>query len=569
MNRRTLHLTPVQPCPLPSSKKGRVAVCLTLFLFLLLCALPASAQQKQKFSVASFEADPTDMTAREGNTKKIDGNGDLYAIIKVTSNYPDDDLRAYLFNFGYLNHFVELHDDELWVYVQRNAKTVTIRREGYTTINKYDLQTTIEPGKVYNMMLSVKAAPVARQWVRFNVTPADSRARITYRSTAPGAVKEVFGDVDATGSLAKSLPLGTYDYEVTAADYHLFEGRITLKERNQTLVEDVVLKSNVAEVTLNAPAEADIYIEGELMGRGSWTGNLHVGTHAVECQQANHRSTSQFITVQEGQSETITLTPPTPITGTLAISSRPLDAVVSVDGQRRGVTPCSIDLMIGQHNVSVSKDGYATTSQSFDIKENEVTELELKLEATKVKKPKPVDKPKQKTVANTVSSLVPSTCGYAQGVFQVGSLMAVGASVGGYLGNFNVEASYLFGLSKSEDIYWTNTAGNNILCSYKPSVMGLKVGYGFAAGRSFRLTPQVGCNIVNISDNGSKGNATAATIGLRAEYAPAAHFMLFAAPEFGIALNKSDIYKQLADISSDIKSWADGFNVRVGLCVSF
>ena len=110
---------------------------LVAVLLLLLLATPTHAQQKLKFSVASFEADPFDLTAKEGN--KRDGNGELYAIIKVRSNNPDDDLKAFMFNFGYLNHKVESHDDELWVYVQRDAKTVTISRAGYTTINRYDL----------------------------------------------------------------------------------------------------------------------------------------------------------------------------------------------------------------------------------------------------------------------------------------------------------------------------------------------------------------------------------------------------------------------------------------------
>ena len=160
---------------------------------------------------------------------------------------------------------------------------------------------------------------------------------------------------------------------------------------------------------------------------------------------------------------------------------------------------------------------------------------------------------------------------YIQPAFQVGTLMAVGASVGGYISNFNVEAFYMLGLAKSEDIYWSKNNTPSVQCSYKPTAFGLRLGYGIMAMDALRLTPQVGIGAISIkcSDGDSKGNATAATLGLRADYAVAPHFQLFAAPEVSFAVSKSDVFQQLMDVSSKIKSWASGFNVRLGLSVSF
>ena len=81
----------------------------------ILLALPAQAQPKLKFSIASFELDPFDTTAQSEAHKKKDGSGSLYAIIRVKSNNPDDNLREYLFNFGQLKHIIdqEDHGDEL------------------------------------------------------------------------------------------------------------------------------------------------------------------------------------------------------------------------------------------------------------------------------------------------------------------------------------------------------------------------------------------------------------------------------------------------------------------------
>ena len=186
-----------------------------LAVLLLLIGVMSSmcAQQRQKFSIASFEQDPFDLTAKNDVYKKIDGSGSLYAIIKVTSNNPEDNLKEYNFNFGNLRSIVEQHDDELWVYVQKNAKLVTISRTGYTTISKYDLKTTIEAGKTYTMSLTTTGPVVYTQMLQFVVRPVNVGAVVMIKSSKQNATEEMFGTVDATGSVAKSMEYGTYTYK--------------------------------------------------------------------------------------------------------------------------------------------------------------------------------------------------------------------------------------------------------------------------------------------------------------------------------------------------------------------
>ena len=129
-----------------------------LLLLLLTLSITAAAQGNRKFSVTKFALDQFDMTAQNEQYKKIDGNGSLYAIIKVSSNSDDNNFMEYRFNFGYMNHEVVQTKGRLWVYVQRNAKYVTISRKGFATVERYDLGTTIEAGRTYVMQLS--AAPI-------------------------------------------------------------------------------------------------------------------------------------------------------------------------------------------------------------------------------------------------------------------------------------------------------------------------------------------------------------------------------------------------------------------------
>ena len=402
----------------------------------ILCALPASAQTKLRFSVAAFEQDVTDLSAQSTQYKKTDGSGSLYAIVKVTSNNPDDDLREYKFNFGSLKHIVEEHDGELWLYVQKNAKTVTITRNGYAPIHRYDLRTTIQPGKNYVMQLSVAQRAVYKQMVKFAVTPPDCKAVVMIKSAKEGAAEEMFGIADSsTGEVAKSLEFGSYTYRIFAENYHESNGRIILDDRNALLTEKIALKPNFASVTLSVDSDADIYVNNELKGTRTWSGILKSGNYQVECRQKNHKPSMQYITVEENELLTLTLTPPTPIEGVLSVTSLPLDAHISVDGVDFGLTPRNLDIIIGQHNVTVTKKGYLPFSQRVDVGENQTVDISAILV-----KDKPENSNKEILPKKNVNkeSLLKRNMAYLQAGAKVGTLIGAGVNIGVYICNFNV-----------------------------------------------------------------------------------------------------------------------------------
>ena len=173
------------------------------------------------FSVVSFEEKPFDTAARDERYKIVDGNGDLFSIIKLVLNNAGDDLRAYSFDFGLCESRVKQVDGEVWVYVQRNAMRATIRRDGYKTV-KYELNTTVQPGKVYEMVLTAEALPVYREILQFNIKPAGVKATVMYKSIAPGAQFQLFGMTDDEGSVAKNIELGTYIYEIHTENWIYF-----------------------------------------------------------------------------------------------------------------------------------------------------------------------------------------------------------------------------------------------------------------------------------------------------------------------------------------------------------
>jgi hypothetical protein len=541
--------------------KQKVLLALLMVLF---GSLAVEAQQKLKFSINSFELDPFDTTPQNKLYEKIDGSGFRYAIIKVNSLTPNDNLKEYNFNFGNMKSIVEEHDNELWVYVQKNAKLVTISREGYTTLNKYDLKTTIEEGKVYVMTLSSAKAIIQTQMVQFNISPANAGAIITIKSTKANAQEEMFGTTDATGSAAKPLELGTYTYKVIANNYYTSEGRFTLNNRTITHKEAVNLRANFSEITLQVDDDADIYVNNELKGSRTWTGTLRSGDYLVECRKANHQPSSQYITVKENDNQTFKLIPPSPITGTLALTSSPLGANVTIDGKNYGNTPINInDLITGSHKVIISSDGYNEETRSFIIQENQTTALNVILNSSSKAG---VIKTKSPSIEQTGS---PRYSGYFQIAGQAGTMMGFGGNVGAYIYNFNVEGYITMTIGKeSVNLYNTKTLDN-----YEANISGMmfggKLGYCINVSPSIRIIPQVGAGILNVKGGDVSSNAIIATAGARVEFALGKHFGVSLTPEGQYVISRKEVFWRLEEASNKIKHWGTGANLRVGVYVIF
>lgn len=547
-------------------------------LLILLGVTPVYAQSRLKMSVISFEQDPFDTTPQNSLYEKIDGSGARYAIIKVTTDNPDDKLKEYNFNFGNLKSIVEEHDGELWVYVQKNAKMVTISRNGYRTINKYDLETTVEAGKTYVMMLNVAKPVVYSQMVQFTIKPEDAGAVITVKSSKEDAQEEMFGTTDGTGSTAKALELGTYTYKVIANNYITSEGRFTLNDRTKTHKEEVTLRPNFAEVVLNVDADAEIYINTELKGKRTWKGTLRTGDYQIECRQENHRTSTQVITVTANENRTYQLDLPAPITGTLSLTSKPLGANISIDGKDYGQTPQNItDLLIGNHSVTLSLDNYQTANQTFDIREDQTTDLHLDLtrigrsnnekkETNKQKKEPKTTTEAPKAIKTNETTLVG---GYIQPAVQAGTMMGFGGNIGLYISDFNVEAYATMGMGK-EAVPMYNTSS---LATSEANISGMmfggKLGYGINASSSVRVTPQVGVGVLNVSGDDVGSSAICATAGVRIEIGLGKSFGISLTPEGQFAVSKKEVFKQLEEASTKIKGWGTGANLRVGVFVKF
>ena len=338
--------------------------------------------QELKFRVAEFYQDRQDLSGQEEN--RDDGDGALYAVIKVTSDNEDNDLNDYFFDFNYLKCSKEMRDDELWLFVQRNAKNVTIRREGYKTL-KYSLPQTIQAGKTYRMKLSVQQRVVQQRILQFKVTPTNENAIVKVKKEGTSDNYQLWGAVDASGCIDKLLDTGEYLYEIWTDNNKAAIGKVSLTHGNNNYIENVILTPNFAVTTIIELNDAEIFINGTSKGRGCWTGPLRAGTYNIECRLPNHVSSQKQIVVNPNVNETFIIEKPTRIEGSLFIKSNPTGAKIILDGKNLGVTtPTKIDnVLIGSHKVEIMLDKYNPEIADINVNKDEVATVDVKLSDVK------------------------------------------------------------------------------------------------------------------------------------------------------------------------------------------
>ncbi len=330
------------------------------------------AAQNQKFSIANLYEDSQDLSARQPEYERLDGNGDRFSIIKVKSDAADDELTAYSFNFGQMESQLQPMPQlgELWVYVQRGAKHVTISRSGFKTINKYDLGLTVGEGVVYVMELSVESRPKAQQAVFFKAQPDAVGAQVMCKKDARNAVEKEVGQIDEYGELAVVLEQGKYFYRILSDAFHPLEGTFELNG-SDTHEVTLALRSRggtgMLKITSN-PDGANISIDGVSRGLTPYSGNLLSGQHRVEISKSGYDTVTKTVYVRANGTvnEEIALAQNFE-TSKVQVNSSPEGATVELDGNYVGVTPCSIDIPLGEHTIKVSKEGYKSDSKELSI----------------------------------------------------------------------------------------------------------------------------------------------------------------------------------------------------------
>ncbi len=368
-------------------------------IFLFVIIFFAVNCYSQSISVNSFKLLDTDLTANTAGTMEKDQNGETAALIKVVTTQ-----TGFSFDGGAMGIVkTKQTPGEVWVYIPRGSKKISIKHPQLGVLRDYYFPIIIEAARTYEMVL------IAGE-VQTVVKQARTSQYVVFQLTPPDAVVELNGELLKTegGVASKMMKFGTYNYRVQAPDYLLEAGSVTIDDPNNKKVVNISLKPNFAKITINVDNNAEIWVNGEKKGEGSWSGNLGAGTYEFEAKKQGHRSTTttqDIIVTSEPQ--IVKLQSPTPIYGEADINSSPGMADIYIDGKKVGQTPQMVsDLLVGHHSVRISKQDYIDYSSTLIVKEGETAMLTAKLEKPKAEQTVAVSNPQAtSSVCNQVISV--------------------------------------------------------------------------------------------------------------------------------------------------------------------
>jgi len=500
---------------------------------LLLCCMAVVFQTTaQNMKVLDFKLLEKDLTANTRGTLKLDMNGETSALIKIQT--PE---RGFSFDGGMQGVVAsEEHAGEIWLYVPRRAQKLIIQHPDYGVLRDYFYPINIEGGKTYEMLIDIGTGRYA------TITSGVAKATIF-----------IDGDDCGISPVRKYLNYGRHTIKAVK---DRFEGETTTvvttsqepTANSQLLVQvDMQDMSHLyGDVTVTVDNRADIFYNGQNMGTGEWKTQLREGNYTVETRKANSDPAMTSFTVVAQRQNNVRANAPVPHTGWLHVYTRPRNVkIMPIDVSETQT------LAVGTYQLEFTRKGFVTQNKEYTVRRNETTLDTITLQRVTYVKP---------------------LAFYFGGAFTLRSLSGISAIVGAVYQRHDLQASYTFGLTESDAIYWGGDM--NTGTKYKMSSIGVKYGYQFPLMRQLAITPQVGWSYNFLSANAAQtGNTTygdgasgqALTVGAKLVLVPMQHLYFFLAPEYMFTLSKDNNFKTITDNNVN----ADGFAVHAGLLVNF
>ncbi len=343
---------------------------LSLIFFTLALAVSTFAQN---ISVKSFEYLENDLTANLQGTMVKDQNGEKCALIRIQTTQ-----KGFAFDVGMLG-IVKVEDNhvgEIWLYVPRGVKRISIRHGQLGSLNDYWFPISIQAARTYRMELvtanvrTIVEHDDGMTYAAFTISPANAILTIDGKPQVLGA----------DGLLSLRLPRGEHSFNVSAPGFETQSGTFALgAEKVSKRIELVSLASSV---TLSCETQGvSLYVNDELKATDTWTGTLYAGNYLFEARKEGHYPQKQSIALGEKEQKTIKLPALVAQTGGLDVNFKPFDSEVFLDGKRLGTSPDLFrSLLVGTHKVEIKKEGYATKTETITIEEGQTAALAGELE---------------------------------------------------------------------------------------------------------------------------------------------------------------------------------------------
>ena len=210
-----------------------------------------------KIEVASFNRMETDITARVTAPKR-DQNGEVCALVRIVTTVKD-----LMFEPDALGITArENKPGEIWLYVPRGARRISIMHDKYGVLRNYFYPDIIDKSTVYEMEVRVNDGT--------SHEPVDTNTQLLVMRPDPADATIYIDDEKVPtekGLFTATMKKGSHTYRVEAPMYASEAGVVDLGSEQKIMSVTLKPKFGYLEVFSLPEQDANVYIDGTLAGQ--------------------------------------------------------------------------------------------------------------------------------------------------------------------------------------------------------------------------------------------------------------------------------------------------------------
>ena len=269
-----------------------------LILITLGILLMASSAFADKFIVASYKHEPSNLSARVHQRR--DNNDESCGLVLV---------RTSIINLGVVTGggtgvagSVDFKDGYYWVYLSPGTRRISFYKEGIERLD-YNLPEPVKPQETYILTLRSRSTG--------NSTAGNTLGFEVITSEPSGA--DVYVNDTVTGMqtpFQKTYPEGYYQFTLKKPFYDDYSGSFEII-RGKTTKDNIKLVPDFGSLQLSfTPSNGvSVNIDGLISTQDSpySMGKLKPGTHTLALNKATYDEYRQNFTIQKGQTTTLNI----------------------------------------------------------------------------------------------------------------------------------------------------------------------------------------------------------------------------------------------------------------------
>ncbi|MBV1905756.1 MAG: PEGA domain-containing protein [Pseudomonadales bacterium] len=205
-------------------------------------------------------------------------------------------------------------------------------------------------------------------------------AEVSFSSNPPNAMVSVAGKAIRKTPLSTEILAGEHEIKIKRAGFKTWTGEISVQAGiNQTYPKIDLEKADGLILFNSIPSGASVTLNGTYVGDSPLELNIKSGqAHTLDIFKPGYKPLSRQVQLKSGQEKTLKLALAA-LTGSLLISVLPEDSLLKIDGILQNSANKKVQLSALEHNIEISKEGYAGYKTILTPTPGFVQEVKVKL----------------------------------------------------------------------------------------------------------------------------------------------------------------------------------------------